>query len=80
MTTEKLIQQAQQRGFLFIETMAGRIPVSEFDPYRINQDGKKDCLDWEWISWTQARDGKPDSLPGFACGVWQFYTTESDPW
>lgn len=33
MTTAEIIAEAKARGFRFVETMAGRIPLDQFDPY-----------------------------------------------
>ena len=78
MTTAALIAEAKDRGFRFVGTMAGRIPLDQFDPYGTNDKGTQSFLDWTWRNWTQAVDGPHECLAGIVNGHWTFYTTEKD--
>ena len=77
MTTAEIIAEAKARGFRFVETLAGRIPLDQFDPYGTGA-GTPDILSWSWLNWTQAVDGPRECLAGFSNGKWTFYKTETD--
>jgi hypothetical protein len=78
MTTRQIIAEAKARGFRFVGTAAGRIPLAEFDPYGMKSNPRRSIRSWAWRSWTQAADGPRPTLAGMCTGIWTFYTTETD--
>lgn len=76
MTKAQIIAELKSRGYTAAVTMAGPIPLDDWDPYgseTVNYQPGESKWQGEFIDGDRVRDiPRYPVMPGFCLGVWEF--------
>lgn len=76
MNKQQAIAELKARGFTHVDTMAGSLPLDDWDPYGLETTNysptSKIRWDGEFIAENRIRDTPREPMTGFFLGAWTF--------